>query len=520
MRSTGSGGNDARGASAARRTARTASRSSGSPEMTRDASPGGSAAPVRAGLAERVPDVRGGEQAGGRVQLAGAHTGRVPRPVDALVVTAHDRCRAAPAPATGTGCVRSGRGAGAPVPTPRPAAGPAAPRRRWGRRPGRGRAPARPGTISAGSTPAAPARAARASSATPRECPWKNGVLRSAASPNPASASSRWASSRNNRRGCGSAVHDRGPDVVRVRDRQQLRGRVEEDRGDRRVERAARPAGHRLGRQLDAADCVEHDRGEADRGEPRRLRHLVAGQSGGRPLAVEAFERAQHGPAHGLRQLQPLRQVGADLTVRPGRLLDDLGHPRGAGQHPQLLGAGAQPGQEPQRLQRAGSRRSDLRASGRRCRRHRTRRPPRARSRRTRRSASGSRRRPRPAEPAPDPLGAPVRSPAGTRASPHPADGRGSGHSSPTTPRPLRQPQPGWAPRESRNAHRGDLATRQLRTGADLAPRHFRGRGAALPSPITGRARESVLVELDHVERIGAGEVGDRSVSGARHGSG
>ena len=59
--------------------------------MTRDASPGCKRRPVRAGFAERVPDIRGGEQAGGRVQLTGAHTGRVPRPVDTLVVTAHDR---------------------------------------------------------------------------------------------------------------------------------------------------------------------------------------------------------------------------------------------------------------------------------------------------------------------------------------------------------------------------------------------------------------------------------------------
>ena len=92
-------------------------------------------------------------------------------------------------------------------------------------------------------------------------------------------------------------VHDRGPDVVRVRDRQQLRRRLEEDRGDRRVEGAARPAGHRLDRQLGAPDGVEHDRGEADRGEPRRLRHLIAGKPGRRPLAVEAFEGTQHGPA-------------------------------------------------------------------------------------------------------------------------------------------------------------------------------------------------------------------------------
>ena len=106
-----------------------------------------------------------------------------------------------------------------------------------------------------------------------------------------------------------------------------------------------------------ATDCIEHDRGEAHRSEPRRLRHLIARQPGWRPLAVEAFEGTQHGPTDGLRQPQPLRQVCADLTVRPGRLLDDLGHPGSAGQHAQLLDARAQTRQEPQRLQ--GPRRVD-----------------------------------------------------------------------------------------------------------------------------------------------------------------
>ena len=204
--------------------------------------------------------------------------------------------------------------------------------------------------------PAEAARPRRApAAATPREWPWNHGLFRSAASPNPASASSRAASSRNVRRGSRLGVDDGRPQVVRARDRQQLGRRVREDRGDRRVERAARPAGHRLGRDVGAADGVEHDRREADRREPRRLGDLLAGPARPGRRDRRSVRSVQDGPAHGLRQPQPAGQVGADLAVRAR----PLGHqPADAGRRrPASAAASApspRPGQEPQRLARLG----------------------------------------------------------------------------------------------------------------------------------------------------------------------
>ena len=145
-------------------------------------------------------------------------------------------------------------------------------------------------------------------------------------------------------------VHDRSPEVVRVRDRQQLRRRLEEDCDDRWVERATRPASHRFSREARASDRVEHDRSEADRSKPGGLGYLIARQTDRRPLAVVAFEGTQDCLPHGLRQLQPLHQLGTDLTVRSGRLLNDPGYAGNPGQHTELFHSRPESGQESQCL--------------------------------------------------------------------------------------------------------------------------------------------------------------------------
>ena len=196
--------------------------------------------------------------------------------------------------------------------------------------------------------------AAWASRATPPEWPWNHGVLRSAASPNPARASSRAASSRNVRRGARLGIDDRRPQVVRVRKLQQLRRRLLEDRRDRRIERAARPAGDRLGRGVAAADRVEHHGRVADGRKPRRLGNVGARPARGHAAPVEALEPVEHGPADSVGQPQPAGEVGADLAVGARALGDELGHGRGAAQDPQAAGAVAEAREQPHRLRRPG----------------------------------------------------------------------------------------------------------------------------------------------------------------------
>ena len=205
---------------------------------------------------------------------------------------------------------------------------------------------------------------------------------------------------------------------------QQLAGRVEEDRGDRRVERAAGPARDRLGRDGGAADGVEHDGREADRGEPRRLGDLLAGLPVGRAAAVEALEAVEHGAADGVGQPQAPasgRRRPRSRRARPPRRTSR--HHRPA-QRSAASAALAEAGEEPQRLGRprgvdqvaaradqdvvAAERGGDLvrrrGAAGE------------AQQRRVVDVAPAGRRRARRAGRA--------RSPAGTRASPRPADGR------------------------------------------------------------------------------------------------
>ena len=219
--------------------------------MTRAASPGRSAGRCGRGLAERVPDVGRGEQARGRVQLGGAHAGRVPGAVDALVVAAHDRAQRREHRRPGqdpAGVVRVQA-------HQLPLLGP----QRAGPLPDAGRDgdPAevmhQPGPVDerAGRRPRSPRAARRASRGDPARVALgttaSSGRRRRRTRPAPRPGA---ASSRNSAPRPRLGVDDRGPEVVRARERQQLARRLEEDRGDRRVERAARPAGHRLGREL------------------------------------------------------------------------------------------------------------------------------------------------------------------------------------------------------------------------------------------------------------------------------
>ena len=188
-------------------------------------------------------------------------------------------------------------------------------------------------------------------------------------------------------------------------------------------QRATGRRGHR-----GAADRVEHDRREADRGEPRRLRHLLARQARPATLAVEAFERAQHGvtTASGSRS----RCVRSAPTSQSARADSStiLGT-RGARASTRSLSA---PWPSPARNRSAsiGPSRVDqipARADGDVIATERGGRF--VRGRRATREAHQTgvehlalRRRCRAL------LGVPVRSPTGTRASLHPADARESGH--------------------------------------------------------------------------------------------
>ena len=245
----------------------------------------GAAAPRRA----RAEHVGRGEQAGGRVQLGAAHASRVARPVDALVVAARDQAQR-----------REHRRPGEDAPRvvgvqahELPLVGPQ--RTRPLPDAGRHRHPAevvqQPGPV--GELPRRRARPARPPRAPARRRHASGrgttGVLRSAASPNPASASSRAASSRNARRGAGSASTTAAHRSSGLDSREQLGRCVRKiaaiagssARPDQRatVAAATRPA-----------DRVEHHGGEADGGEPSSLGDLFAGPARGRAVAVEALE--------------------------------------------------------------------------------------------------------------------------------------------------------------------------------------------------------------------------------------
>jgi len=130
-----------------------------------------------------------------------------------------------------------------------------------------------------------------------------------------------------------------GPQVVGARDAQQFGGRVEEEGGDRRVERAPRPARDGLGRERLAPEGIEHDARVADGGEPRRPGDLVARAPLGHAAAVIALEPVEHGPAHGIGQSQARRQLRPDLAVGARARGDEAAHARRAAQRTQAAEA-------------------------------------------------------------------------------------------------------------------------------------------------------------------------------------
>jgi hypothetical protein len=149
---------------------------------------------------------------------------------------------------------------------------------------------------------------------------------------------------------CGLGV-DRGrPQVVRAGDRQQFARRVGEDRRDLRIQRASGPASHGPGRDITAADGVEHNGRVADRGEPRRLGDLRTSPARRDAVAVETLEAVQDGVPDCLRQPQTSRQVRADLTVGPRPFSLQPSDACRAAQRPQARGVDAQTCQELQCL--------------------------------------------------------------------------------------------------------------------------------------------------------------------------
>jgi hypothetical protein len=152
----------------------------------------------------------------------------------------------------------------------------------------------------------------------------------------------------------GLGIGHGGLQVIRAGDRQQLTRRVREDRGDLRIQRATRPAGHGPGRDIAAADRVEHHRRVTDGGEPRRLGDLRTGPARRDTVTVEPLEAVQHRPPDCLRQPQPSRQIRADLAVRPRPLGLQPPDASRAAQRPQPRGVNTQARQELQRLARLG----------------------------------------------------------------------------------------------------------------------------------------------------------------------
>ena len=154
--------------------------------------------------------------------------------------------------------------------------------------------------------------------------------------------------------GPGLGVGHGGPHAVRAAEGQQLARRVREDGGDLRIQRASRPAGHRPGRDIAAADGVEHHGRVTDSREPRRLGDLRASPARRDAVAVETLETVQHSPPDRVRQPQASRQIRADLAVRPRPLSFQPPDTCRPAQRPQPRGVNAQACQELQRLTRLG----------------------------------------------------------------------------------------------------------------------------------------------------------------------
>ena len=221
--------------------------------------------------------------------------------------------RAARAPASGPGSARSDTGAGGPAPSSSGRSGP-----------GRSQIPV--GTATRPRSCSSPARCTSTASAAGMPLRGVAGQRRHAArvAVEPRGLEVRGVAERRERlveRGLVAerpprprlGLDDGRPEVVGVGEVQQLLRRVEVDRGDPRVQRAARPAPHHLGRRRAAADRVEHHGGVADGREARRLGDLLARAALGRALAVVALEAVEHRAARRPRAAA----AGASRRRRP-----------------------------------------------------------------------------------------------------------------------------------------------------------------------------------------------------------
>ena len=178
----------------------------------------------------------------------------------------------------------------------------------------------RSATVSGGSRSRSPAPRARA--ATPRECPWVNGVFRSARSAT--AATSRLPVLRHRHRRAGLTLQRQGPWVRRVDLAKQRLGVVDEAPGHQRVEHAAGAPPHRVDRRLDPAEGVEQHRDPGQPGQPRPHRQVAAGQPGRDPAtAPPSWRRGRRcagpRPAAGAGRVLPHLAWAAVVKAVPKR---------------------------------------------------------------------------------------------------------------------------------------------------------------------------------------------------------
>ena len=238
-----------------------------------------------------------------------------------------------------------------------------------------------------------------------------HGLFRSAASPNPARASSRAASSPNMRRGSGSApatatCRSSGPEI-----------RSNSAGASRKIAAiagsSARPD-HRA--TVSAAATPPATASNITTAYPTAANRAASATSSPAnrpaPAAIEALEGVQNGAARRLRQQQAPRQGRAHLAVRACSLSLQPCHTLSAAQDPQAFSIHAKARKELHRLCGTVGR-SGRRGPGRRCHHRRMPRRSHATSPRTRRTATVSRNRPRPGGPDPALPAGQVRSRAG-----------------------------------------------------------------------------------------------------------
>ena len=191
--------------------------------------------------------------------------------------------------------------------------------------------------------------ACAASPATAREWPWNHGVLRSAASPNPARASSSAASSRNTRAGTGSAsttdCHRSSGSESSSSSSGDSRKFVAIAGSSARPDRSAT-----VSRASSTPPTASNMTAQYPTAANRAASDTSSGSSGRCATTVEPLERVEHRKSHGLRQPQPSGQVRSHFAVGSGAGDDQSRHARGTAQDAELLDAVAEAGEEPHRL--------------------------------------------------------------------------------------------------------------------------------------------------------------------------